>query len=506
MKYTVVIRQAVGDSAREHLEQQLTERFGLAPEQAARLASRRTGRLMKPTSRARAELLLGLFEAVGADVSLESVRDETTMLSEPFQAVGDVAPVSRPPVADDVVLASSRGLLAEGAFGGASPTWPSAPASMTAPVTPLPSMPAATQTAVFAAPEPVRSSSGAAPTGAIHATTADVLALEPTPSPFGRLTAAAPGDLGSVRAPVPEEDVWSDFTGALTMHEAASVPEPRAEEVVPVVLPVAPDDRGSVAVGGTRVPLSRRLQLATLLPLALAAAVTLLLLSALLPRMQNQVVQDQARTLAATLGTTLPTGSESIAYMQLDTALKDPNVAFVRIEKPGGVSYLRSKDAAQNDGWNREVAQWTTAHPAGGTMKLAGASYVVTRLSVVENDIGQPTALPVAAEKGALIHRVTIGLRNEAFRANLRNTILLVILTSLFSLAIAAYLANRAARAVVLPIEQLVKSADAISMGDLSRPVSIDRNDEIGDLAQALERMRVSLESALERLRRRKRE
>lgn len=506
MKYTVVIRQAVGDSAREQLEQQLTERFGLAPEQAARLASRRTGRLMKPTSRARAELLLGLFEAVGADVSLESMRDETTLLSEPFQAVSDVAPMPRPPVADDVVMATSRGSLADGAFGGAGPTWPSAPtavAAVAAPFAPPPSI-HTTEEPVYAAPEPVRSFGGAAPAGAMHATTADVLALDP--SPFGRLTAPAPGDLGSVRAPTPEEDVWSDFTGSLTMHEASSVPEPRVEEVVPVVMPVAPDDRGGVAVSGTRMPLSRRLQLATLLPLALAAAVTLLLLSALLPRMQNQVVQDQARTLAATLGTTLPTGSESIAYMQLDTALKDPNVAFVRIEKSSGVSYLRSKDAAQNDGWNKEVGQWTAAHPAGGTMKLAGASYIVTRLSVVENEIGQPTALPVAAEKGTLIHRVTIGLRNDVFRENLRNTILLVVLTSLFSLAIAAYLANRAARAVVLPIEQLVKSADAISMGDLSRPVSIDRNDEIGDLAQALERMRVSLESALERLRRRKRE
>ncbi|WP_412028560.1 HAMP domain-containing protein [Deinococcus yunweiensis] len=504
MKYTVVIRQAVGDSAREQLEQQLTERFGLAPEQAARLASRRTGRLMKPTSRARAELLLGLFEAVGADVSLESMRDETTLLSEPFQGMTESAPMPGPAVSDDVVLASSRGPLAGGAFSGVGPAWPSAPTALTAPLDAPPSIQALTEEPVYAAPEPIRQPAGPVLSGAMHAATADVLALDP--SPFGRLTSPAAGDLSSVRAPTPEDDVWSDFTGSLTMHEPAAVAEPRAEEVVPVLLPVTPEDRGSASVSGTRVPLSRRLQLATLLPLALAATVTLLLLSALLPRMQGQVVQDQARTLAATLGTTLPTGSESIAYMQLDTALKDPNVAFVRIEKPSGVSYLRSKDSARNDGWNKEVAQWTTAHPAGGTMRLAGASYVVTRLSVVENDIGQPTALPVAAEKGTLIHRVTIGLRNDVFRENLRNTILLVVLTSLFSLAIAAYLANRAARAVVLPIEQLVKSADAISMGDLSRPVSIDRNDEIGDLAQALERMRVSLESALERLRRRKRE
>ena len=83
--------------------------------------------------------------------------------------------------------------------------------------------------------------------------------------------------------------------------------------------------------------------------------------------------------------------------------------------------------------------------------------------------------------------------------------VLLVLGVSLLALALAAALAVRAARRVVQPIERLVKVADAISMGDLSRPVVAGRNDEIGDLAQALERMRLSLESAMERLRRRKR-
>ncbi|THF87934.1 HAMP domain-containing protein [Deinococcus sp. KSM4-11] len=508
MKYTVLINQAVGDSAREPLELQLTQRFGLSAEQAGRLASRRTGRLMKPTSRARAELLLGLFQAVGADVTLESVRDETSVLDESFQGVPDHSPFHvATPALDDALLAPTRRPLAPEPFGGSMPAWPSAPVTAE-PLNPLLSTPAFGVEPVHSAADlgfPSFADVHPAPTGsagAMHATTAEVLTLEP--GTFGRLTAPAPSALGGVAAPTPEVDVWSDFTGALTMHEPASVPDVKAEEVVPVMMPVAADDRA--AARGARVPLSRRLLLATLLPLVLAAAVTLLLLSALLPRLQSQVVQDQARTLAATLGTTLTTGSESLAYMQLDTVLKDPNVAFVRIEKPGGVTYLRSKDLKVNDTWNKSVATWTTGHPNGGVMRLGGGTYVVTRLSVVGNAIGQPTAMPVGAEKGELIHRVTVGLKNDVFSANLRNTILLVIVTSLFSLAIASYLANRAARAIVQPIEQLVKSADAISMGDLSRSVSLERNDEIGDLSQALERMRLSLESALERLRRRKRE
>lgn len=74
MKYTVLIRQPVPEEIRPQLEEQLVSRFGLSAEQAQRLAARRSGRLMKPTSQARAELLVQVFESVGAQVSLEEVR------------------------------------------------------------------------------------------------------------------------------------------------------------------------------------------------------------------------------------------------------------------------------------------------------------------------------------------------------------------------------------------------------------------------------------------------
>lgn len=43
------------------------------------------------------------------------------------------------------------------------------------------------------------------------------------------------------------------------------------------------------------------------------------------------------------------------------------------------------------------------------------------------------------------------------------------------------------------PITALIKSADRIGQGDYTRPLAIARKDEIGDLQQALERMRVKL-------------
>ncbi|MHA0033819.1 HAMP domain-containing protein [Deinococcus sp. PESE-38] len=80
-----------------------------------------------------------------------------------------------------------------------------------------------------------------------------------------------------------------------------------------------------------------------------------------------------------------------------------------------------------------------------------------------------------------------------------------MLLTTLLGLLLALAFAARAARQIVGPLERLVEVADAISLGDLTRPVRMERNDEIGDLAQALERMRLSLEAAMDRLRRRKR-
>src|SRR5207245_3218357 len=53
-----------------------------------------------------------------------------------------------------------------------------------------------------------------------------------------------------------------------------------------------------------------------------------------------------------------------------------------------------------------------------------------------------------------------------------------------------AALAGRAGRKLEQPIAALIKGADRIGQGDYTRPVDVRRRDELGDLQQALERMR----------------
>lgn len=55
-----------------------------------------------------------------------------------------------------------------------------------------------------------------------------------------------------------------------------------------------------------------------------------------------------------------------------------------------------------------------------------------------------------------------------------------------------------AERQVARPIQHLTRVAEDISKGDISKPVERESKDEIGDLAEAFERMRVSLKVMIE--------
>jgi len=55
-------------------------------------------------------------------------------------------------------------------------------------------------------------------------------------------------------------------------------------------------------------------------------------------------------------------------------------------------------------------------------------------------------------------------------------------------------------RSVTRPVRRLVEVADNISMGDLDTSIEVTSRDEIGELQGSIERMRVSLKTALERL------
>ncbi len=60
------------------------------------------------------------------------------------------------------------------------------------------------------------------------------------------------------------------------------------------------------------------------------------------------------------------------------------------------------------------------------------------------------------------------------------------------------------ARGITAPLLQLADVADRISLGELNAEIRVNRRDEVGDPAEALRRMQVSLQTAIERLRARR--
>jgi HAMP domain-containing protein len=60
------------------------------------------------------------------------------------------------------------------------------------------------------------------------------------------------------------------------------------------------------------------------------------------------------------------------------------------------------------------------------------------------------------------------------------------------------------ARSVIRPIRYLSEVADRISMGELDTPIQIKRKGEVGALAESIERMQVSIKTAIERLQKRR--
>jgi nitrogen fixation/metabolism regulation signal transduction histidine kinase len=57
-------------------------------------------------------------------------------------------------------------------------------------------------------------------------------------------------------------------------------------------------------------------------------------------------------------------------------------------------------------------------------------------------------------------------------------------------------------RRLIQSITQIVDAANAISRGDLDVAINVEQGGEMGELANAIDRMRTSLKAAIERLRR----
>jgi HAMP domain-containing protein len=97
---------------------------------------------------------------------------------------------------------------------------------------------------------------------------------------------------------------------------------------------------------------------------------------------------------------------------------------------------------------------------------------------------------------------VRVGLWEDSMREDMRATLLPIIGLIAACLIVGIGFSIMLASKTIRPILDLKAVADEISRGRLDTSVSIQSNDEVGELGRSLERMRASLKAAMTRLNR----
>ena len=141
-----------------------------------------------------------------------------------------------------------------------------------------------------------------------------------------------------------------------------------------------------------------------------------------------------------------------------------------------------------------QVSGGTYAEPSFNEAQFGSTSYYTSFVPVerVEQQGGAAT-----------VGRIGVAIKQDWFTAIVRQVQLTVLIVSLVALVVAIAGAVVAAQRLTRPIEELTEAANRISLGELDVPIGVSTGDEIGTLGESLDRMRISLKQAIERLRKR---
>ena len=290
----------------------------------------------------------------------------------------------------------------------------------------------------------------------------------------------------------------------------------------------------------------KMLSIATL-PVLLAGLLVALLMTAQRTASLSSASQSLADSVARILATTLDVRDVALVSTQLQAAVSSQSVAFVDV-LPGdhNLRFFVSKD--QDSDWylRRAYDSAMQAHPGQHLFKFtdgrAGAyrqaaqqlgptgpltdqagvrahldqaaeryqategqvsEFEVVRMQVYELPSGQRRLRTEGQPQpsGVLLFTLGIGVSNQPLSAMMNRELALVLLACGLVAIGAALIALWSARRLVRPILGVTQAAGRISLGDIDTPVDIVSDDETGELAQSVERLRVSLQLALRRLR-----
>jgi HAMP domain-containing protein len=147
------------------------------------------------------------------------------------------------------------------------------------------------------------------------------------------------------------------------------------------------------------------------------------------------------------------------------------------------------------------------AHSLGGTFPaelqaeaaLRESRQTARRHLIFRSRSVYETAVPILGGRLGSAHVIMWG---DVVEAEIQRAVSPIIGLIGLLLLVGVIISWRLSRQIVQPIIRLRSIADTMSKGNLDTPVGIDSQDEIGELAISLERMRASLNASMVRLRR----
>jgi HAMP domain-containing protein len=317
-----------------------------------------------------------------------------------------------------------------------------------------------------------------------------------------------------------------DLEGKQTLPENRPVSSVQKPLQMSEVLTQEPDAAPTTLASSSEFRKARQVSLrtkflfASIIPTVLAISTAIAAILLTVPNaLKNQVLvatHNPAVTLAAGIEGLVPSISTQHAT-GLQASLERARPDLQR----EGVTFVAITDAVGNSlaGWygtqanlNAAPSEIRTYIATQGRRAIAqdfmrSKSYpspAITPSSRLVDAAGTPLEVASRAieRDNAPIGTVVIGMTSQAVRDRVTGTVTNTLLSSVLPVVLAVALAFWLAGSITRNVIALVRSADRISMGELEAPVTVQTNDELSDLAQALERMRVSLHESLIRLRR----
>lgn len=188
-----------------------------------------------------------------------------------------------------------------------------------------------------------------------------------------------------------------------------------------------------------------------------------------------------------------------------DEMLKNKNVVYaVATDKNGYVPTHNSK-------YQQAISNNTETDRAGNRTKrifndpvgLAAAKNAQEGfIQIYKRDTGEEmwdVTSPITV-KGKQWGNFRVGISLTALQAEKKALLLQVsiIMIMILSISVAAIIVT--VNKILLPLTKLTTVASKMADGDVTQKIEVTTHDEIGDLAEVLERMRISLKAAMDRL------